>query len=202
MDEVRRALGSRLQRIDVEDVAFDQLEVRMVGQFEPRQRVTMEVVECDNAVLGHQLSGERRADETGPAGDEDSLALERHAPTVTAMKSSEPTVSPPAMRIQTPVFPQRTNTGPATSRPTGAPSPLAVITPVITFARSATGGRVDRIPMIGALTIGTKKPQIATASSATGHATGATITQSGAVASSIAPAILLSIIFGDTQKAA
>ena len=43
--------AARLQRIDVEDVALDQLEVRMVGELEPRQRVTMEVVECDNAVL-------------------------------------------------------------------------------------------------------------------------------------------------------
>ena len=35
--------------------------------------------------------------------------------------------------------------------PAGRPGPLAAITAVITFARSATGGRVVMIPMIGAL---------------------------------------------------
>ena len=38
-----------------------------------------------------------------------------------------------------------------------------------TFARRAAGGRVVMIPMIGALTIGTKSPHSTTATPTTGH---------------------------------
>ena len=60
------------------------------------------------------------------------------------------------------------------------------MTAVITFARSASGGRVERMPIIGAFTIGTKKPQTATAAQATGHEMSAAIAQSGSVAQAIA----------------
>src|SRR5581483_10010136 len=65
-----------------------------------------------------------------------------------------PVLSPPASAIHVPVLPKRWNTGPIASRPSGAPSPLAVSTAVITFGRSVTGGRVVRMPMNGAFTIG------------------------------------------------
>src|SRR6266702_2753796 len=146
----------------------------------------MEVVEGDNAVPVDELARQGGAYEAGATGNEDSLACERHAATVTAMKSAEPIVSPPAIRIQTPALPKWVKTGPAATRPTGLPRPVAVITAVITFARSAAGGRVESSPMIGALTIGTKIPQSATAAKATGQETGAAITQSGAVASTMA----------------
>src|SRR5260221_14523374 len=71
------------------------------------------------------------------------------------------------------------------SRPSGPPEPLAAITAVITFARSATGGRVGSIPMIGALIIGTKRPQRTTATQTTGQDTGATTIHSGSVAATI-----------------
>src|SRR5581483_3643061 len=54
-----------------------------------------------------------------------------------------PVLSPPASAIHVPVLPKRWNTGPIASRPSGAPSPLAVSTAVITFGRSVTGGRDD-----------------------------------------------------------
>ena len=57
-------------------------------------------------------------------------------------------------------------------RPSGPHDPLAAITAVITFARSAAGGRAVMIPMIGAFTIGTKRPQSTTAMPTTGHGTG------------------------------
>jgi hypothetical protein len=45
---------------------------------------------------------------------------------------------------------------------------------------------VDRIPIIGALTIGTKKPQTATAAQAAGQEMSAAIAHSGKVAQAIA----------------
>src|SRR5581483_4992145 len=94
-----------------------------------------------------------------------------------------PVLSPPASAIHVPVLPKRWNTGPIASRPSGAPSPLAVSTAVITFGRSVTGGRVVRMPMNGAFTIGTKKPHVDTAAHATGHGTSATTIQIGSVTS-------------------
>ncbi len=70
-------------------------------------------------------------------------------------------------------------------RPSGPHEPLNAITAVITFARSAAGGRVVMIPMIGALTSGTKSPHRTTAMPTTGHGTGATTIQSGSVAATI-----------------
>ena len=72
-----------VQRLRVEDVALDQLEVRMVGELGPDERVAVEVVERDHGVRVDELARQRRADEAGAAGDEDPLALERHAATVT-----------------------------------------------------------------------------------------------------------------------
>ena len=69
--------------------------------------------------------------------------------------------------------------------PERAAEPAAGSTAVITFARSAAGGRVVRIPMSGALTSGTKRPQRTTAAPTTGHDTGATTIQSGSVAATI-----------------
>ena len=44
-----------------------------------RERVTVEVVDGDDLVVVDELARERRRDEAGAAGDEDPLALERHA---------------------------------------------------------------------------------------------------------------------------
>ena len=68
--------AASLQRVGVEDVALDQLEVRVVGEVEPAQRVAVEVVERDDRVAIDELARERRADEAGAAGDEDPLSLE------------------------------------------------------------------------------------------------------------------------------
>ena len=76
MDEVRRAQRGVPERLCVEDVALDQLEVRMVGEIEPAQRVSMQVVVRDDRVAIDQLARQRRADEAGAAGDEDPLSLE------------------------------------------------------------------------------------------------------------------------------
>ena len=68
--------AASLQRLGVEDVALDQLEVRVVGEIEPAQCVAVQVVERDDRVAIDQLARQRRADEAGAAGDEDPLSLE------------------------------------------------------------------------------------------------------------------------------
>src|SRR5258708_17735326 len=109
-----------------------------------------------------------------------------------AAQSTVPSERPRATTNHTPALPQARTAGPTTSRPTGLPSPLAVITAVITFARSASGGRVERIPIVGALTIGTKNPHTATAAHTSGQEMSAAIVQSGIVASTIATLASLS----------
>jgi hypothetical protein len=47
-----------------------------------RERVAVEVVDRDDLVSVHELTRERRADESRPAGDQDALAFERHAATL------------------------------------------------------------------------------------------------------------------------
>ena len=86
------------------------------------------------------------------------------------------------------MIPQLANIGPTTRRPAGPPSALAVITAVITFARSASGGRVESRPMIGALTSGTNTPQASRTTPTASHGRVATSAQSGSTTSTIAPA--------------
>jgi hypothetical protein len=83
VDEMRRAVGRQPQRVGIEDISLHELEVRMLREDEPRERVAMQVVERDDAIAVDQLARERRAYETRAAGDEDPLAFERHAATVT-----------------------------------------------------------------------------------------------------------------------
>ena len=64
----------------VEHVDLVELEVRMVGERRAAERVAVQVVGRDHVVRVDELAGERRRDEAGAAGDEDALALERHAP--------------------------------------------------------------------------------------------------------------------------
>ena len=76
VDEVRRAQRCVSERLCVEDVALDQLEVRVVGEIETAQCVAMQVVVRDDRVAIDQLTRQRRADEAGAAGDEDPLSVE------------------------------------------------------------------------------------------------------------------------------
>ena len=68
------AIGARVEHVDLVE-----LEVRVLVEAVPDQRVAVQVVDGDHVVGVDQLARERRRDEAGAAGDEDPLAFERHA---------------------------------------------------------------------------------------------------------------------------
>jgi hypothetical protein len=76
--DVRRARGEILQRIGVEDVRLMEVEVRMLRERRPAERVAVQVVQRDDLVRVDEPARKRRADEAGTAGDEDALPLQRH----------------------------------------------------------------------------------------------------------------------------
>jgi hypothetical protein len=76
VDDVRRAACVPRNRFRVEDVGLVQLEVRVLGERRPGQRVAVEVVDGDDLVAVDQLARKRRPDEPGAAGDEDPFARE------------------------------------------------------------------------------------------------------------------------------
>src|SRR5581483_5951354 len=102
------------------------------------------------------------------------------------MKRTAPNVIAPASTIHTAALPSQLYTGPTTSRPSGEPTPLAVITAVMTFWRSESGGRVEMMPINGAFTNGTSRPVTASAAQTTSHGTSNAIAHSGSVTSAIA----------------
>ena len=79
MDDVGRPARELVHGVRVEHVRLVEGEVRMLGERRARERVAMEVVGRDDLVLVDEAARERRADEAGAAGDEDSLALEHAA---------------------------------------------------------------------------------------------------------------------------
>ena len=50
VDDVRRALRELAERVGVQDVALDEVEVRVLGEVARRERVAVEVVERDDLV--------------------------------------------------------------------------------------------------------------------------------------------------------
>src|SRR5260221_12966525 len=82
MDEVRRPARYVGERGQIEDVAGDELHVRMIRERSAGERITVEVVEEDDLVgIGEPLR-ERRADAPGTTGDHDPLSGQRHAPSL------------------------------------------------------------------------------------------------------------------------
>ena len=80
VDDVRRAARELVQRVGVEDVALDAASkfgwsARSVPESASRWRLSTATI----SFALDELARERRADEAGAAGDEDPLALERHA---------------------------------------------------------------------------------------------------------------------------
>ena len=84
VDDVRRSAHELHEVIQVEHVRLDEREVRMLAEVEPGQRIAMQVVERDDLVLVDEPPRERRPDEPGAAGDDDSLAAQRHAASLEA----------------------------------------------------------------------------------------------------------------------
>ncbi len=79
MEDDVDALRDPAHRVDVADVAFDEVELAALGnQFEVGAATTDEVVEDHDLgdILGEELVGDRRTDEAAAAGDEDPLALQ------------------------------------------------------------------------------------------------------------------------------
>ena len=76
-----------VHRVGVEDVALPEREVRVVGEVGAAERVAVEVVDGDDLVVVDEAARERRADESGAAGDEDPLAL-KHAASVSTRYST------------------------------------------------------------------------------------------------------------------
>ena len=74
VDDVRAARGELGEPVEIEDVALDEAEVRVVGELGARQRVAVEVVDRDHLVLVDEPARERRADEAGAARDQDALS--------------------------------------------------------------------------------------------------------------------------------
>ena len=68
----------------VEHVALDEVEVRVVAEVGAREGVAMEVVERDHLVVVDEPPRERRADEAGSARDQDPLAAQSHAASLAA----------------------------------------------------------------------------------------------------------------------
>ena len=84
VDDVRRALEELTETTCVEHVTMDEVEVRVVGEARPAERVTVQVVHRDDLVRIDEPPRERRPDETGAAGDHDSLAAQGHAASLVA----------------------------------------------------------------------------------------------------------------------
>ena len=68
----------------LEHVPLDELEVRVLRERRPAQRVAVEVVQGDDLVLVDEAASERRADEPRAAGDDDPLSAQRHAASLVA----------------------------------------------------------------------------------------------------------------------
>jgi hypothetical protein len=84
VDDVRRAGGELAQEVGVEHVAAVEGEARVLGELGAGERVAVEVVERDHVVRVDEPPRERRADEAGPARDQDPLALQRHRASLAA----------------------------------------------------------------------------------------------------------------------
>ena len=84
VDDVRHALRRLGQAGQVEHVALDEVEVGVVAEVGPGERVAMEVVEREHVVRVDEPPRERRPDEAGAAGDQDLLAAQSHAASVAA----------------------------------------------------------------------------------------------------------------------
>ena len=82
-----RGLGEAGQ---VEHVALDEAEVRVLAEVRARERVAVQVVERDHLVRVDEPAGERRPDEAGAAGDQDPLAAQRHAASLAALSWTDP----------------------------------------------------------------------------------------------------------------
>ena len=68
-----------VETLGVEHVTLDEVEVRVLGEARPAERVPVQVVDGDDLVRVHEPARERRADEAGSAGDDDSFAAQGHA---------------------------------------------------------------------------------------------------------------------------
>ena len=78
VDDVRGARGGLANGIRVEDVGFDEGQVRVLRQLAPGHRIAVQIVERDHLVVLDEASRQRRADEARPAGQEDALSGQRH----------------------------------------------------------------------------------------------------------------------------
>ena len=85
VDDVRRAPRQLVHRVEIEDVRLLEREVRVVGEIRARECVPMQVVGGHDLVFVDQAARERRADESGAAGDEDPLALEHDGECIDAL---------------------------------------------------------------------------------------------------------------------
>ena len=79
VDDVRYVSCKLAHELGVEDVAFLEREVRMLGEIRAGERVAVQVVERDDLVRIDQPAGERRSDEARPAGDQHAFAVQGHA---------------------------------------------------------------------------------------------------------------------------
>ncbi len=79
VDDMGRPGHELLQPLGVEHVTLDELEVRMLGEARPAERVAVQIVDGDDLVRVDEPAGERRADEACAARDDDPLAGQRHA---------------------------------------------------------------------------------------------------------------------------
>ena len=70
--------ASSREPVEVEDVALGEVEVRVVGEVGPGERVAMEVVDRDDLVGVDEPRCEGRSDEPSATGDEDPLSRQGH----------------------------------------------------------------------------------------------------------------------------
>ena len=84
VDDVRRSGKSSSKALGVEDVPLHEVEVRVLGEARPAERVAVQVVDGDDLVRVDQPARERRADEPCAAGDDDPLAAQGHAASLVA----------------------------------------------------------------------------------------------------------------------
>src|SRR5439155_155326 len=106
-----------------------------------------------------------------------------------AEKAIAPTVKPTATKKKTNVSDTYCRPTPAARKPSGPTMPEIVITAVITFGRNASGARIVRTAIMGALTSGAQNPNAAMTANTSHHGIAIDSSQSGSAIARIATAV-------------